>query len=309
MTLRELKVFVSVYENQSISKAAERLYMTQPTLTRVIQNIENDVGAQLFKRTRNGIILTVAGEIYMENAKKMIAMYRHLEISLAAVNTENRGKLVIGSNFFLGACVLPCIVSEFEKRFPNIELTIIEGTSTEIENEISKGIIDIGVIHLPVQSNSIEAVPIGQERFFIALPSDDALATMAYYKEGVKLPYLDIKLLKERHFVVNHPTQHARKETERICKLAGFSPKVKFQTRNIQTIAKMVGRKIGVSLIPSSYIMLFSDVDKPDYFHIEEAYRPEWRVAVIYEKTMPLVPASKTFIEICTEVLPHIYNM
>ena len=101
MTLRELKVFVSVYENQSISKAAERLYMTQPTLTRVIQNIESEVGSQLFKRTRNGIVPTVAGEIYMENAKKMIDMYRHLEISLATVNTENRGKLIIGSNFFL----------------------------------------------------------------------------------------------------------------------------------------------------------------------------------------------------------------
>lgn len=308
MTLRELQVFVSAYENQSISKAAERLYMTQPTLTRVIQNIESEVGSQLFKRTRNGIKPTVAGEIYMESAKKMIDMYRHLEISLAAVNTENRGKLIIGSNFFLGACVLPCIVSEFEKRFPNMELTIIEGTSTEIENEISKGIIDIGVVHLPVQSNSIQAIPIGQERFFIALPPEDALSTMAYYKKDIKLPYLDIALIKNRDFIVNHPTQHARKETDRICKLAGFSPKIKFQTRNIQTIAKMVGRKIGVSLIPSSYITLFSDVDKPEYFHIEESYQPEWRVAVIYEKTLPITPAAKAFIEICIDMLPHIYN-
>lgn len=308
MTLRELQVFVSAYENQSISKAAERLYMTQPTLTRVIQNIESEVGSQLFKRTRNGIKPTVAGEIYMESAKKMIDMYRHLEISLAAVNTENRGKLIIGSNFFLGACVLPCIVSEFEKRFPNMELTIIEGTSTEIENEISKGIIDIGVVHLPVQSNSIQAIPIGQERFFIALPPEDALSTMAYYKKDIKLPYLDIALIKNRDFIVNHPTQHARKETDRICKLAGFSPKIKFQTRNIQTIAKMVGRKIGVSLIPSSYITLFSDVDKPEYFNIEESYQPEWRVAVIYEKTLPITPAAKAFIEICTDMLPHIYN-
>lgn len=308
MTLRELKVFVSVYENQSISKAAERLYMTQPTLTRIIQNIESEVNSQLFKRTRDGLKPTVAGEIYMENAQKLIEMYRHLEISLSAVNTDNKGKLIIGTNFILGACVLPCIVSEFEKRFPNIELTIIEGTSTEIENEISKGIIDIGVIHLPVQSKSIQAIPIGQERFYIALPPDDALSTMAYYKDGVDLPYLDISLIKERDFILNHPKQHARKETERICRLAGFTPKIKFQTRNIQTISKMVGRKIGVSLIPSSYITLFSDVDKPEYFNIEEKYAPQWHVAVIYEKTMPLVPSSKAFIEICTDILPTIYH-
>lgn len=308
MTLRELKVFVSVYENQSISKAAERLYMTQPTLTRIIQNIESEVGSQLFKRTRDGIKPTVAGEIYMENAQKLIEMYRHLEMSLAAINNENRGKLVIGTNFILGACVLPSIVSEFEKRFPNIELTIIEGTSTEIENEISKGIIDIGVIHLPVQSNTITAVPIGQERFYIALPPEDALCAMAYRKEGVALPYLDIDLIKERHFILNHPKQHARKEAERICKLAGFTPNIKFQTRNIQTMAKMVGRGVGVSLVPSSYITLFSDADKPEYFNIEERYFPEWHVAVIYEKTLPPSPSFKAFIEICTDILPHIYH-
>lgn len=308
MTLKELQIFSSVYENQSISKAAERLYIAQPSLTRIIQTIESEAGAQLFKRTRDGLKPTVAGEIYMESAKKMIEMYRQLEISLAAVSSENKGKLTIGSNFFLGACVLPIVVSEFEKRFKNIELTIVEGNSTEIESEISKGIVDIGIIHMPVQSPAVKSFVVGQERFFIALPPDDALTAMAYSKDGFTLPYIDLKLAAKRNFILNHPNQRARQESERIFANAGFKPNIKFQTKNIQTISKLVGRGVGISLVPSSYITLFSNVDNPSYYNIEEDLNPYWPVAVIIAKNLPMTNSIKEFITICQEVLPTIYN-
>lgn len=307
MNLKELQAFISVYENQSISKAAERLYITQPSLTRTIQNIETQVGTQLFKRTREGLKPTVAGNIYMETAMRMIEMYRELELKLSLASSDSIGRITVGTNFFLGSCVLPEVVAEFEKKYKNIEITIVEGISSEIENEIIKGIVDIGITHMPVQSPSLNYKRLGQERFLIALPKGDPLSLRAYTKES-NIPYLDISLLKSRKFILNHPNQRARQETERICKMAGFTPNVKYQMRNIQTVSIMVAKNIGVSLVPSSYINQFNSKDQPEYFNIEEKYNPQWPIAISYAKNLTMSPSIISFIEICQDILPKYYN-
>lgn len=309
MTLKELQIFISVYENHSISKASERLYITQPSITRAIQKIENEVGSELFKRTRDGLKPTLAGDIYMKSAQKMISLYRQLQISLEDISKENKGRLTIGTNFFLGSFVLPIVISAFEKSYKNIEITIIEGTSTEIENEISKGIVDIGIIHLPVQSSSINYRVVGQEKFYLAVPPQDALNDMAYLKPSSNIPFIDLTLVQNRQFILNHPNQRARQETERIFKNAGINPNKKLAIRNIQTVAKLVGRGVGLSLIPSCYIKLFSDTDAPNYYNIEDNLHPEWNVGVIWAKNLPMTNSIKEFINICTEILPEIYGI
>ncbi len=308
MNIKELQAFISVYDNRSITKAAERLYVSQPTLTRTIKKIEEDTGTELFKRTIEGIIPTVAGDIYNEHARKMIEIYRNLEHSISLMNDKNSGKLTIGTTFFLGAITLPVVLEEFNNRYPNIKLEIIEGTSFEIEAEIVKGIVDVGIIHLPISNPNLEIIYIGQEKFLVALSKDDALNALSYEKDDDILRYLDVSLLKNRHFILNAPTQRTQQEVIRICKNAGFTPNVKYQTRNLQTIVNLVNKGLGVSLIPSSYLNIFDKVSKPNYYNIEPLLEPEWGLAVIYAKNLALPKGFVEFVDICKATLPNIYN-
>ncbi len=307
MNIKELQAFISVYDNRSITKAAERLYVSQPTLTRIIKKIEEDTGTELFKRTIEGIIPTVAGDIYNEHARQMIELYRNLEHSISLVNEKNSGKLTIGTTFFLGAIILPVVLSEFNTRYPNIKLEIIEGNSFEIEAEIVKGIVDVGIIHLPISNPNLEVVHIGQEKFLVALSKHDALNALAYDK-GDDLKYIDVKSLKNRQFILNAPNQRTPQEVVRICKNAGFTPNVKYQTRNLQTIVNLVSKGLGVSLIPSSYPNIFDKVNQPNYYNIEPDLKPEWALAVIHAKNLALPKGFAAFIEICKSTLPSIYN-
>ena len=109
-------------------------------------------------------------------------------------------------------------------------------------------------------------------------------------------------------FRSNHPNQRARQETERICTLAGFKPCSKLQTKNIQTISRLVYFGVGVSLVPESYITLFSKEFAPNYYNIEEKYKPEWNVCVSYAKNLPMTNSIESFISICTEFLPQWYK-
>lgn len=308
MTRKELHCFMAVYTHGSISKAAERLYMAQPSLTRIIKKIEQEADAMLFKRTSDGLTPTAAGEIYHHNAQQMLDIYRQLEQSMSSISQENRGKLTVGTTFFLGSIVLPVIIREFTRTYPNIEITIIEGTSWEIKAEIAKGAVDVGIIHLPVEDKNIQTLVMGQERFYLAVPPEDAINLMAYQKEDDKLPYIDLNLVKHRPFILTHPGQRAREEAMRICAEAGFEPNVQYVTKNLQTAANLVSMGIGFSIIPSSYLLSFNGHTIPNYYNIEETYHPEWPLAVIYSKTLHPTKSFDAFVALCKEVLPPIYN-
>ncbi|WP_409966976.1 LysR family transcriptional regulator [Bengtsoniella intestinalis] len=308
MTRKELQGFMAVYEYGSISKAAERLYMAQPSLTRIIKKIEQDTGNELFKRTNDGLKPTAAGELYRHSAQQMMDIYHQMDQAMSSINAENRGKLTVGTTFFLGSIVLPVILHEFKRTYPNIAITIIEGTSWEIKSEIAKGAVDVGIIHLPVEDKNIETIVLGQERFYLAVPPEDAINLTAYQKEDNRLPYIDLSLVKNRPFILTHPGQRAREEAMRICQEAGFEPSVQYTTKNLQTAANLVSIGIGFSIIPSSYLLTFNNHSLPNYYNIEEAYHPEWPLAVIYAKTIRPTKSFDAFVSLCKEVLPPIYN-
>lgn len=309
MNTKELMIFTTVYEYGSVSKAAERLYMTQSSLSRVIQKIENDVGTELFRRTSDGLKPTTAGEIYRKSAEKMIELHRELLASISALGKGDKGRIILGTTFFMGAYVLPIIIPTFNSIFPNIEVKLIEGTSTEIENELMKGLIDIAIIHLPLQTQGLDYTVIASESFMLAVPKDDPINEQAYYQPGEATPYLDIKLTAKKPYILTHPNQRARQECERICALAGFSPRVRLVTRNLQTAVRLCNEGYGYTLLPHSYAKLYNETQLPNFYNIDKKFEPGWDVAIVVSNKLPSSKAMDEFIEICKDVLPGAFPL
>ncbi len=309
MNTKELMIFTTVYEYGSVSKAAERLYMTQSSLSRVIQKIENDVGTELFRRTSDGLKPTPAGEIYRKSAEKVITLHRELLASISALGKGDKGRVILGTTFFMGAYILPIIIPTFNKIFPNIEVKIVEGTSTEIENELVKGLIDIAIIHLPLQTQGLNYTTIASENFMLAVPKDDPINKQAYIVPGETIPYLDIKLTAKKPYVLTHPNQRARQECERICELAGFTPKVRLVTRNLQTAVRLCAEGYGYSLLPQSYARLYNQEALPNFYNIDKQYQPQWDAAIVVSNKLPSSKVMDEFIDICKEVLPSAFAL
>ena len=127
MTLKELQYIVTIAEEKSISRASARLYVSQPYLSQCLMRIERQHDMPLFRRTQHGLVLTFAGEQYVETARKIVKLYNDFETGLCEISNMRKGRLTIGTTIHLGSMVFSTILPIFRELYPNIELRLEEG--------------------------------------------------------------------------------------------------------------------------------------------------------------------------------------
>ena len=307
MTQKELIYITTIAEEGNISKAAEKLFIAQPSLSRCLSNIEKSLGVELFKRTSDGMKPTPAGEYYIASAKMILKTYSDMKVQISRLNDMKAGKLTIGTTTFLGSFALPAVLKTFSTLYPNIEVSIVEDVSVNIENEIIKGTVDLAILHTPLVTDAVEYERLTRERFLLAVPPDDPLNDQYYVKDDSQEKYLDIRLTANRSYILTHPTQRTRQVSNRILAEAGITPKVRFSTKSIQTATRLVSADLGFTLVPHSYCSLFSQDYSPNYYFLEELYHPYWELVVCYSRELPLSKAAEELIRISTETMPYLY--
>jgi DNA-binding transcriptional LysR family regulator len=304
LTQKELLYITTIAQVGSISKAAEKLYVTQPSLSRCIQKLEADLGTELFKRTPDGLKVTAAGECYTASAQVILQTYKEMEIRISHLNQLQAGRLTVGTTVFLGSIVLPRIIRVFAELYPNIEIRIVEGVSIEIENMIFRGAVDLGILHGPLLTEGIASHVFSNERFLLAVPPGDALNSCAYQPDYTGEKYLDVRLAANRNFILTHSSQRSRQVSDALLGRANIQPNCKYTTKSIQTAIRLVHAGLGLTFVPQSYCSLFGQEYSPNYYFIEPEYKPTWQLAVCYSQEMPLSKPAEEVIRICRETLP-----
>lgn len=307
MTLKELQYVTTIAEAGSISKAAEKLYIAQPSLSYTLQKIEAELGVELFKRTASGLKSTIAGEYYLKTAYNILNEYKQMEIKLSWFNEMKAGRLVVGTTAFLGTVVLPPILQAFNKLYPDIEVSIMEDVSQQLESAIIKGEVDVGIIHMPLATNSIKFKALVKEPFLLAVPPDSPLNDMSHIKTINGEKYLDIRLTHHRNYILTHPDQRTRQRSDAILANAGVTPKIRYLTKSIETATRLSGAGLGFTLVPYHYSHLFNQASMPNFYFIEEEYEPYWQLVVCCSKGISLSKPAEELINICNELLPCMY--
>lgn len=308
MTQKELVYITTIAKEGTISKAADKLFIAQPSLSRCLQKIESDLGVELFKRTPDGLKPTMAGEYYIGSAATILKTYREMEIHLSRLNEMKVGKLTIGTTTFLGSFALPGILKVFHSLYPNIDISIVEDVSVNIENEILRGNVDLGILHTPLVTDAVKCITLAKERFLLAVPPDDPLNDQCYINESTGERYLDIRLTTNRDYILTHPTQRTRQVTDVILRRAEIVPKIRYMTKSIQTAMRLVSADLGFTLVPHSYCSLFSADYSPPVYFIDEAYRPYWELVICSSPEIPLSRAAEELVRIATETMPYMYR-
>ncbi len=141
-----LRVFRSVATQLSFTKAAGELFISQPAITKHIQELEKEYGVRLFDRIGNRIQLTRAGQLLLDHACKIIDAYHNLDFDMKKLSKKSEGELRIGASTTISQYVLPEMIAKFRERYPDIRLTLLSGNSYEIEEALETGRIDLGMI-------------------------------------------------------------------------------------------------------------------------------------------------------------------
>lgn len=177
MEIRVLRYFLAVAREEGINRAAEVLHITQPTLSRQLSQLEDEVGVKLFHRGAKKITLTNEGILLRRRAEEILSLVDRTERELMEQDELVEGRIVIGGGELAAMQVLPEIIESFREKYPLVTFDIFTGNADLVKEQMEKGLIDIGVLLEPIDIEKFEFIRLqGKERWVVLMRSDDALA-------------------------------------------------------------------------------------------------------------------------------------
>lgn len=249
MELRHLHYFVAVAEELHFGRAAERLHIAQPPLSQQIQSLEQELGVQLFYRTKRQVQLTEAGELFLPEARMTLTQ---AELAVQTVRKAGRGEIGRFTLGFVGSAtseLLPELIRRFHQQFPEVELQLREMTTAQQVRALRDRRIQIGILRPPIPSESLNVWTLVRETLIVALPETHPLAP---------LDQIEVSALATENFII-FPRQQGQGLHDQIislCQQAGFSPRIVQEAIQMQTITSLVAAELGVAIIPSSAHLL-----------------------------------------------------
>lgn len=288
MNLNQLKYITVTAEELNISKAAEKLYISQPSLSKSIKMLEEELGTEIF--TRKPFQLTYAGEIFVKWANQVLASHKQLNQRISDIVNEKEIKLTIGMSPYRSTFLLPEIVAKFKEEYPDCNLTLEEHPTDILHKMLDEEKIDL-MIDIPYgDPSNYESIVIAKEKILLGIPSN-----WPYQKTTA-----DIKDFSDKPFIMLTERQFLGKLGRKLCIKSGFSPKIFMECHNLETVYSMIKHGFGVSFIPEMFAKNLTDNDKMKCFEIEN-FKPEREIAVVYNKNNYLPKPAKRLIDILKE--------
>jgi DNA-binding transcriptional LysR family regulator len=241
MDVDQLRAFVAVARTKRFTRAARAMGVSQPSLSRRVQQLERDLGARLVVRTPAGAVLTSAGERFLPHAERSLASVDAGRAALEELSVEPRGAVALGSQPTISAYVLPAVLARFHALHPQIVLRLREGTTEQVEEMIAAGELDLGLMNLPVRRLDLAAQKLWQEDYMLVVPAGHRLASAGRavaLSEVVSEPLI---------LTPGIPSSVALLSA---CDEMGVQPRVVVEADTMEAVRRMVERGLGVSLLP-----------------------------------------------------------
>jgi DNA-binding transcriptional LysR family regulator len=248
MELRQLRYFVEIADQGSFTKAAEALAIAQPALTTQIQKLEAEFNAQLFVRTTRGIVLTEAGSVALEQARRTLVAADATKRAAQLASEAAGARLVVGFSRIFPFLSIARTVRRIRRDRPNIKVDLREMWSSDQIDALTGGALDVAFVHdtgAPVDPDLV-IVPIAEESVTAALPDGHRLATRRQIALGE---------LADEDFVAPAETafgESVRDEVFAECRRAGFQPRVVQESSDVRILLGLVSAGLGVALLSSS---------------------------------------------------------
>jgi DNA-binding transcriptional LysR family regulator len=291
MDLRSLRYFVETVKLNSFTLAAESLHVTQSTISKMVRQLEDEVGAQLLVRDGRKLSLTDTGQVVYARGEDMLATMRQLNLELRDIQAAKAGSLTVGIPPMINLLFTP-VLKAFRQRHPDIVLTLHEGTGQDIERQVAAGELEIGMTVLPADpALALETVRIA------SYPIWALAAAGTFPKQRTALPVkalakLPLVLLKD-DFAMTRNLRAAFNE-------AGFEPQVAAQSGQWDWLVAMASAGMGVALVPEPFIHRLA-IGKLDALPLVEP-RLQWQVAHVWNGRY-LSHAARAWLDVCRHVL------
>lgn len=243
MTLTELKYIVAVAEERHFGRAAERSFVSQPSLSASVKNLEEELGVTLFERGKRGVFLTEAGERIVEQARRALAEAERVKLVARQGRDPLKGILRLGIIHTIAPYLLPGLVASLRRVAPEMPLDVEENITATLDRMLRAGELDAVILALPYEAPGVDVLPLFEENFEVVVPAKHALAK----RKSVAVEDLDAGEL------LLLPVGHCfRDQVLDACTEFSRPPEPGRQGNSLETLRSMVASGLGVSVLPAT---------------------------------------------------------
>lgn len=299
MDLKEFEYVLAINEERSFSKAAKKLFISQPSLSQYINRLEGQLGVTIFDRNTIPLSLTFEGELYINSVKSIMNIVSNMRKSFEDISNLKIGRVNIGLTPSKANNPLPAILPVFKETYPGVELIITERTSSELEDMLTRGQVDVCMLNLPIKSKGIEYEPIIKENIYLAAPPD--YCPPSYVDTSVQYPKLDISDIADEQFILLHPSQRLRQIADTMFNNGNIKPKILLETASIETSLRLSAAGMGFSFVPESAVRFAGLTNPPKYYTLPHDLN--WTLVIAYREGAYKTKAVKAFAEIAKKVI------
>jgi DNA-binding transcriptional LysR family regulator len=242
--LKHLTAFVEVARRQSVSRAAEALFLTQPALTARIQGLERELGCSLFVRTPRGMKLTDAGETFLPYAVRALDALADGRMQVNALERGGAGRLAIGAAPAVSTYVLPQLLKSFALSHPRVAVKVRTGHSEEVLEHVLREQVDVGLVRA-LQHRDIVSTPLYEDRLVLLVEPSHPFASSGRIR---------VQAIAGEQLILFDRTSSYHELTNALFRTAGVSPAGVMELDNIDAAKKMVELGFGVALLPHTSV-------------------------------------------------------
>lgn len=286
LDIKQLHYFVTVADQLSYSKAAQRLHISQPSLSNAIKNLELEVGSPLLERNTRKVELTDAGKILYTKATLLLSQMNMLKKEMEEVKLTGSGELIIGIIESVKHWI-PKVIRTYQDRFPDIHFKLLEVLGGKaVKESLRKYHTHLLITNQCIEEEDIESLPLYEEKLVLVLHRDHPLAQ----KKSIH-----IKDLEQESFIISTEGFQTRADILRAFSLEQAAPTIKFEIERFETALTLVRENLGITIIPENYVSEPTDAS----IVRKTIHSPalERTIYVAYMKNRYLAPAVQTFLE------------
>ncbi|RKD30469.1 LysR family transcriptional regulator [Lacrimispora algidixylanolytica] len=253
MELKEARYILAIAKEQNISKAAETLFISQPSLSKYLKNLELQLGTRLFDRIGSRYSPTYIGERYIHYAEKIVEYGIEWDIEFDDIMHQNHGRLNIAIPIMLGNSLIGPTLFNFHKQYPNVTVNMLEEVNFVAEHTLTDHTVDLTFYNVHEFPTNLDYQIIGKEEMVLVLSAHNPLVSLAEKKEGYGYPWIDLSLLSKEPFILLYPDQNTGGLALKLFKDYHMEPDILLHTRNSEMSICLAMEGLGAAFAPESY--------------------------------------------------------
>jgi DNA-binding transcriptional LysR family regulator len=298
----------TVYQEGSISKAAQKLFVSQPSLSVMIHRIEEELGVPLFDRTSKPIRLSEAGQEYIKAAEEIMHIEKSFENYLQACDELQTGSLTIGSNQLLSSLVLPKYISEFILRYPKIHLNLVDDNSVVLETMANAGTLDLVLDNHPLNPEIFEQHILRREQLLLAVPTHfecnqpqfalthQDILNDRHYDEDVQP--VDLHPFENVPFVAMTKENDTRMRVDEILKKGGIKPRTILEIDRLATLYSFIEQGTAASIVSDTLVQHLQHTSDHVLFYKLSSPQASRELYLSYKRNRYYSKAMQAFAEL-----------